>query len=63
MVGITTMADLDLNGMPDYVSQMESFQRSDDARQKLIAVCSCYPPCITPLMLILRRIFFISMPI
>lgn len=38
MVGISTMADVDMMDMPDYAAQMESFQRSDDARQKLLAV-------------------------
>jgi len=38
MVGISTMADIDM--IPDYAAQMESFQRSDDARQKLLAVRS-----------------------
>ncbi|KAF2865562.1 hypothetical protein BDV95DRAFT_586041 [Massariosphaeria phaeospora] len=34
MVGISTMDSTD---MTDYVAEMESFQRSDDARQKLLA--------------------------
>jgi hypothetical protein len=38
MVGISTMADIDMMDMPDYAAQMESFQRSDAARQNLIEV-------------------------
>lgn len=34
-----TMAHLDT--IPDFASQIEGFRRSDEAREKLLAVCSC----------------------
>ncbi|KAF2266099.1 hypothetical protein CC78DRAFT_615404 [Lojkania enalia] len=37
MVGLSNSADMDVMTIPDYAAQMESFQRSDEARQKLLA--------------------------